>query len=51
MKIKEIRLLNVIIKQNDEIIYNGSTEEIPTDLKEMEYKKIYFQGVDVVIEI
>lgn len=51
MKIKELRLLNITIKQNDEIIYQGKTEDIPNDLKEQEYKKIYFEGIDVVIEI
>lgn len=51
MKIKELRLLNITIKQNNQIIYQGKTEEAPNDLKEQEYKKIYFQGVDVILEI
>lgn len=51
MKIKELRLLNITIKQNDQILYQGKTEEIPPELKEKEYKKIYFQGVDVIVEI
>lgn len=51
MKIKELRLLNITIKQNDQIIYQGTTEDIPNNLKEQEYKKIYFEGIDVVIEI
>ena len=50
MKIKELRLLNVTIKQNDKIIYQGKSEEIPENLKELTYEKIYFQGVDVVVE-
>ena len=36
MKIKEFRLLNITIKQNEKIIYQGSTEEIPENLKELE---------------
>ena len=51
MKIKEFRLLNITIKQNEKIIYQGSTEEIPENLKELEYEKIYFDGVDVVVEL
>ena len=51
MKIKELRLLNLTIKQNDQIIYQGKAEEVPNNLKEQEYKKIYFQGVDVILEI
>ena len=51
MKIKELRLLNITIKQTDQTIYQGTTEDVPNNLKEQEYKKIYFQGVDVIIEI
>ena len=51
MKIKELRLLNVTIKENENIIYQGKAEEVPIELKEREYKKINFEGVDVIIEI
>lgn len=51
MKIKELRLLNVIIKQNEKIIYQGKTEDVPEDLKEKEYKRIYFEGADIILEI
>ncbi len=51
MKIKELRLLNITIKQNDNILYQGKTEEVPNELKEKEYNKIYFEGVDVIVEI
>ncbi len=51
MKIKELRLLNITIKQNENILYQGKTEEVPNELKEKEYNKIYFEGVDVIVEI
>lgn len=51
MKIKELRLLNITIKQNEQILFEGKTEEIPEDLKDKEYDKIYFEGVDVIVEI
>lgn len=51
MKIKEIRLLNITIKQNEQILYQGKTEEIPNELKEKEYKKIFFEGVDIIVEL
>lgn len=51
MKIKELRLLNITIKQKDEILYQGKTEDVPDDLKDKEYDKIYFEGVDVIVEI
>lgn len=51
MKIKELRLLNITIKQNGQILFEGKTEEVPEDLKDKEYDKIYFEGVDVIVEI
>ncbi len=51
MKIKELRLLNITIKQNEQILYQGKTEDVPEDLKDREYEKIYFEGVDVIVEI
>ena len=51
MKIKELRLLNITIKQNEQILFEGKTEDVPEDLKDKEYEKIYFEGVDVIAEI
>ena len=51
VKIKELRLLNLTIKQNDNVLYQGKAEDVPNELKEENYKKIYFEGVDVIIEI
>ena len=51
MKIKELRLLNIKIMQGDNIIYEGMTEEIPEDLKNMEYNKIYFEGTNIIVSI
>ena len=51
MKIKEMRLLNLTIKQGENIIFKGKTEDVPDNIKEMEYEKIYFDGVDVIIEL
>lgn len=51
LKIKELRLLNLTIKQNGNIIYQGKTEDVPDDIKELTYTKIYFEGVDVIIEV
>ncbi len=51
MKIKELRLLNIKIIKDENIIFEGTTEEVPNELKEIEYKNISFEGVNVVIEI
>ena len=39
MKIKELRLLNITIKQNEQTLYQGKTEDVPEDLKDREYEK------------
>ena len=51
MKIKELRLLNLTIKQDENVIYQGKAEDVPDALKEQTYKNIYFEGVDVIIEV
>ena len=51
MKIKELRLLNITIKQDEKILFKGKTEDVPSELKDKEYEKIYFEGVDVIVEI
>ena len=51
IKIKELKLLNITVKQENEIIYQGKVEDVPNDIKERTYKKIYFDGVDVIVEI
>ena len=51
MKIKELRLLNITIKKDEQILYQGKTEDIPQNLKEETYKNIFFEGVDVVVEL
>jgi hypothetical protein len=51
MKIKELRLLNITIKQDEKILFQGKTEDVPNELKDKEYQEIYFEGVDVIVEI
>lgn len=51
MKIKELRLLNITIKQDEKVLFQGKTEDVPDELKDKEYEKIYFEGVDVIVEI
>ena len=51
MKIKELRLLNIKIIKDGNIIFEGTTEDIPSELKEIEYKNISFEGVNVLVEI
>lgn len=51
MKVKEVRLLNVKIFESGVLIFEGKTENIPDSIKEKEYKNIYFEGVNVVIEL
>ena len=51
MKIKELKLLNIKIMQGENMVYDGMTEGIPENLKNMEYEKIYFEGTRVIAEI
>ncbi len=51
MKIKELRLLSIKIIKEGNIVFEGTTEDIPSNLKDMEYKSISFEGINVVIEI
>lgn len=51
IKISEIRLLNIEVKKEGNSIYKGKAEDAPEDIKQMQYKNIYFDGVDVIIDI
>lgn len=51
IKIGDIRLLNITIIKDGNKIYEGKSEDLPEDLKSITYKKINFEGVDVIIEI
>lgn len=51
MKIKELRLVDIIVKQDGDIVYQGKVEDAPEDLKDKEYKNIHFEGRTVEIEI
>ena len=44
-------LKDVTVKKDDKRLYRGKTEDLPEELKEKKYRKIYFQGVDVILEI
>lgn len=50
-KIKDMRLINITVKKDGEIIYTGKVEEAPEEIKEKSYKKIEFEGLDVILEI
>lgn len=51
IKIGDIRLLNITIIKDGNKIYEGKSEDVPVELKNMTYKNIKFDGVDVLIEI
>lgn len=51
IKISEIRLLNIEVKKEEKTIYKGKVEDAPEEIKQMQYKNIAFEGVDVIIEI
>ncbi len=51
MKIKELRLLDITVKQGENVIYQGRTEDLPENIKNQDYKDINFDGTRVIIEI
>ncbi len=51
MKIDEFRLVTLIIKENDNIIYDGPAENAPEELKKTECKEIKIQNGRAEIQI
>lgn len=50
-KIKDMRLLNITVFQNGEVVYQGMVEDAPDEIANLSYSKIEFEGVNVKIEI
>lgn len=42
MKIKEIRLMNIVVYQNGEIIYQGPVKDADEDIRNQDVQKMYF---------
>ena len=52
LKIKEIRLLNITVLQNNIEIYNGPVQEATEELLDTEIKNIHFnEDSNLIIEI
>ena len=51
MKIKEIRLESIIVKKNEEEIYNGRVEDAPEDLLQLEVSSIHFDCSKLIINV
>ena len=51
MKIHEIRLYKLKILKDDEIVFEGMSEKLPEELKEVEVKNITLAHGEAVIKI
>ena len=51
IKIGALKLLNIRVKQNGIVVYEGTTENAPEELKETNYKLATFDSGYVEIEI
>lgn len=51
LKISDMRLLNITVFKDEIEIYKGKVEDAPEDIKNMEYKDIKFDGVDVILKV
>lgn len=51
LKISDMRLLNITVFKDEIEIYKGKVEDAPEEVKNMEYKDIKFDGVDVILKV
>ena len=51
MTIKEFNLLELEVYQNDELIYQGISENVPEDLKEKQIKIEKLDGKKIIVKI
>ncbi|MDO4282880.1 MAG: hypothetical protein Q4D02_04510 [Clostridia bacterium] len=51
MKIKEIRKFNIEVMQNENIIYNGLSDEAGDEIKNLDIKQIVLKNKILKIEV
>lgn len=51
IKIGDLKLLNIEVRKDGELLYQGKVEEVPQELKEINYKSANFDNGYVKIEI
>ena len=51
MKLYEYRLVNLKIFKDEEIVFEGSSEELPEDFKDIDTKSVKLENGQVVVEI
>ena len=52
LRIRDIRLVDLkIIDENKNVVYEGSSEEVPEEFKDLYYKKIYQIRPVMIVEI
>jgi len=52
LRIKDIRLVDLrIIDENQNVVYEGSSEEVPDEFKDLYYKKIHQIRPIMIVEI
>lgn len=51
MKIKDIRKVNMSIFDNETLIYNGPSEQVPIEIQNFDTKSVKFDGQDLIITI
>lgn len=49
MKIQDIKLMKISVKQNKEIIYDGDVDSAPDDIKTLECKSVIFDSGKMLI--
>ncbi len=50
-KIGDMRRVNLIIKKQDKVVFEGSDKDLPQELKEKHYTKIELKSGKTILEI
>ena len=51
LRIGDLKLLNIKVKKDDNIIYSGMVEDAPDEIKETNYKTATFDSEFIILDI
>lgn len=51
LKIGDLKLVQIKVKQDDKILYEGAVEDAPDEIKEKNYKTATFESQFIILDI
>lgn len=51
MKIEDLKLMNIQVKNEGNVVYQGKSEDAPEEIKQSHYKTATFDSEYVILEI